>query len=310
MTDCRVIFAAALVMSCATLPLAAQAPSAPVRKGPGGTAGKTIRPGPALLPTPQPPVSQTAPAAVPPTNPPPASPPQSVPGPTATPRSGVTQPQGIVTPQAVATPPTAPATPAASTGALTAGLGLQPFAGSEEVARFDYARTLVRNLDSASVSLVSLFRGTSGQPNAGATEPATLSTRERERWTRCRDLYWDFTTFAAGAQSIRAGVPPTSPLYRATAALDTALDDIEALAECDNIASMISAPDRWTPWAEQYTNAARHFYADWYAQMREAHEKARAVVIALNAAPPPGRAAVPIPPGLPRTPPYAGAVVR
>jgi hypothetical protein len=295
MTDCRVIFAAALVMSCATLPLAAQVPSAPTSKVPGGTTGKTIRPSPALMPTNQPPVTPTGPTA-------------------AIPRAGVTQPQGIVTPQAAVppptSPPTAPATPAASTGALTAGLGLQPFAGGDESARFDYARTLVRNLDSASVSLVNLFRGTSGQPNAGATEPATLSTRERERWMRCRDLYWDFTTFATGAQSVRAGVLPTSPLYRAAAALDTALDDIEALAECDNIASMISAPDRWTPWAEQYTNAARHFYADWYAQMREAHEKARAVVIALNAAPPAGRVAVPIPPGLPRTPPYAGAVVR
>ncbi len=288
----RVIFAAALVVSSAALPLAAQVPAAPRVKVPGASPGKTIRPSPTLMPANPSPAARVAPQAVPPTN--------------AVPHAAVT-PQAVVTPPAV--PPSVPAAPAAATGNFTAGLGLQPFAGGGDADRLEYARTLARNLDSAAVSLLSLYRGTSGQPMAGATGPTTLSGRERDRWTRCRDLYWDFTALATGAQSIRDGLPATSPLYHAAAALDTALNDIEALVECDNVASMISAPDRWVPWTEQYTSAARHFYADWYAQMREAHEKDRAFVRELNAVLPAGRV-IPVPPGLPRNPPYAGAVVR
>jgi hypothetical protein len=294
----RVILAAALVVSGAALPLAAQVPAAPRVKVPGASPGKLIRPSPTLMPA-----NPTPPASLAPQTPQPANP---------APRAAVT-PQPVVTPQAVVTPPavppSVPAAPAAATGNFTAGLGLQPFAGGGDAVRVEYARTLARNIDSAAVSLLSLYRGTSGQPMAGATGPTTLSGRERDRWTRCRDLYWDFTTFATGAQSIREGLSPTSPLYRAAAALDTALNDIEALVECDNVAGMIGAPDRWVPWTEQYTGAARHFYADWYAQMREAHEKDRAFVIALNMLLPAGLKIPPLPP-LPRTPPYAGAVVR
>lgn len=290
MTRCRVILAAALVVSGATLPLAAQVPAAPRGKVPGASPGKTVRPSPTLMPANPFPQARGVPRVVPPAN---------QPSPTQGP---------AVTPQAVATP-SVPAGPTAATGTFTAGLGLQPFAGGGDAPRLEYARTLARNLDSLAVSLVTLYRGTSGQPMAGATGPATLSGRERDRWARCRDLYWDFTTFATGAESLRDGLPLTSPLYRAAAALDSVLSETEALAECDNVASMISAPDRWVPWTEQYTTAARHFYADWYAQMREAHEKDRAFVIALNALLPAGRV-IPVPPGLPRTPPYAGAVVR
>jgi hypothetical protein len=295
----RVILVAALLASSATLPLGAQVPVAPRGKVPGVSPGKTIRPSPTLMPANPSPAAPSAPQAMPPTNQPTQAP--------VVPRAAVT-PQALVTTPAV--PPSVPAAPAAATGAFTAGLGLQPFLGGGDAARLEYARALARNLDSAAVSLVNLYRGTSGQPMAGATGPATLSGRERDRWTRCRDLYWDFTTFAAAAQSVRDGLPATSPLYRAAAALDTALDDIEALAECDNVASMISAPDRWVQWTEEYTGAARHFYADWYAQMREAHEKDRAFVIAFNATLPAGQGAIPVPPGLPRTPPYAGAGVR
>ena len=284
MSRYRVILATVLAASAVALPLAAQAPAAP------RTPGKTIRPSPTLMPANPAP---TAPQGVPQAN-------QPAPSPTAS--------RPIVTPQAVVTPSVSIPLPAAA-GMFTAGLGLQPFPGGGDAARLDYARTLARNLDSAAVSLVTLYRGTSGQPMAGATSPATLSGRERDRWTRCRDLYWDFTTFATGVQSIRDGLPPTSPLYRAAAALDTTLNDIEALAECDNVASMISAPERWVPWTEQYTGAARHFYTDWYTQMREVHEKDRAFVIALNALLPAGRV-IPVPSGLPRTPPYAGAAVR
>lgn len=301
----RVILAVALVAAGAALPLAAQVPAAPRAKVPGASPGKMIRPSPTLLPANPTPSAPSAPQTTPPPN--------AAPRATVTPQAAAVTPQAVVTPQAMVTPPvvtpTAPAAPAATTGNFTAGLGLQPLAGGGDAVRLEYARTLARNLDSAAVSLLSLFRGTSGQPMAGATGPTTLSARERDRWTRCRDLYWDFTTFATGAQSISEGLPPTSPLYRAAAALDTALTDVEALAECDNIASMISAPDRWVPWSEQYTSAARHFYSGWYAQMREVHEKDRAFAIALNAVLPTGRV-IPVPPGLPRNPPYAGAVVR
>lgn len=266
----RVVIAAVLVVSGAVFPLAAQVPSAPRGKVPGASPGKIVRPSPSLMPL----------------------------NPSRT-------PQATVTPQSVLTSRTAPV---AAIGAFTAGLSLQPFAGGSDAARLEYARTLARNLDSVAVSLVNLFRGTSGQPMSGATGPTALSVRERNRWTRCRDIYWDFTSLATAVQSLRDGLSPTSPLYSRAAALDTALADIEALAECDNVASMISAPERWVPWPEQYTGAAQHFYSDWYAQMWEAHEKDRAFVLALNAALPAGQR-MPFLPGLPRTPPYAGAAV-
>ena len=300
MTNYRVILAAVLLVTGAAWPLAAQAPApAPSRgKVPGASPGKTIRPSPTLMPVNPSPAARTAPPG---TNQP--SPTQQ--GQAATPRATVTS-QAAVTPQAMVTPPAT--TVAAATATFTAGLGLQPFAGDDNAARLEYARTLARNLDSAAVSLVNLYRGTSGQPMAGATGPATLSGRERDRWTRCRDLYWDFTSFQAATQSVRDGLSPTYPLYRAAAALDTALGDVEALAECDNVASMISAPDRFPRWTEEYTSAAQHFYADWYAQIREAHEKDRVFAMALNALLPAGLA-VAVPPGLSRTPPYAGASV-
>jgi hypothetical protein len=297
MTRNRVLVAASLIVLGATLPLAAQVPAAPRTKVPAGSPGKTLRPSPTLLPAnPRP----AGPQVVPPTNQPSAGQ-----GAAGAPRPGVTPQGAAVTPQAVVTG----VAPAAASASFTAGLGLQPFEGGGDAARLDYARRLAQHLDSAAVSLMSLFRGTSGQPMAGATGPATISGRERDRWTRCRDLYWDFTTFATGVESIVDGLPPNSALSRAAAALDSALDNTEALGECDNVASMISAPDRWVPWTEQYTNAARHFYSDWYAEMREAHEKDRAFVIALNATASAGRT-IPVPPALPRTPPYAGAVVR
>jgi hypothetical protein len=170
-------------------------------------------------------------------NPPAANPPAQSQGAAGAPRPAVT-PQAAVTPPAV--PPAAPAAPAEEIGTFfTAGLRVQPFGGGGEGARLDYARILARNVDSVAVSL-----GTPGQPTPGASGPATLTLRERDRWTTCRNLYWDFTTLAAGVRSVREGLPPNSPLDRAAAALDTALDETEALAECDNVASMISAPER------------------------------------------------------------------
>lgn len=210
--------------------------------------------------------------------------------------------RSVVTPQATVT------SPGLRAAAKGAGLSLQPFPGGGEAARLAYARTLAQNIDSLTVSLVNLFRGTSGQPTEGATGPTTLSARERDRWARCRDLYWDFTSFGAASQSISVGLSPTSPLYARAAALDAALADVEALVECDNISSMVTAPDRWVPWTDRYTEAAQSFYADWYPHMWEAHEADRAFVVALNAVLPAGQK-MPFLPGLPRTPPFAGAAV-
>ncbi len=223
-------------------------------------------------------------------------------------RPGAPAPSGaqpaVVTPQAAVTPPAAPA---ATT--FSAGLAMPPFSGGNDAGRLEYARTLAKNFDSAVVTLVGLFRNTTGQPLVGATAPTSLSTRERERWGRCRDLHWDLTTYASGLESILDALPANPALRRAAAALDTALTELDATAECDNVSSMISAPERWDPWAQQYTTSARRFYADWYTQVREAHERDRAFVMALNPALPPGRA-LPVPPGLPRNAPYAGAAVR
>ena len=209
-----------------------------------------------------------------------------------------------MTPQAAVTQP-----PAAAAGAFTAGLAMSPFAEGNDAARLEYVRTLVKNLDSAIVTLVGVFRNTSGQPMPGASAPSSLSARERERWGRCRDLHFDLTTYASGVESILEGLSANPALQRAAAALDTALTELDATAECDNVSSMITAPERWDHWADQYATTARRFYTDWYGQVRAAHERDRALAIALNAVLPQGRV-LPVPSGLPRNPPYAGAAVR
>ena len=204
-----------------------------------------------------------------------------------------------VTPQAAH-----PVAPAAS--AFSAGLAMPPYGGTTPDAALDYAARFGRLLDSAIVTLVDVFRNTSGQPMEGASNPTDLSQRERDRWSRCRNVYWDLTTFAAAVQTLRRTLPANPALQSAAAGLDTALAASQALAECDNVASMIAAPDRWTPWGDQYRTAAQHFYRDFYGQVREAHERDRALVNALNAVLPPARR-IPVPPGLQRNAPFAGA---
>jgi|GEM_PF-4851025 len=287
----QVLVAAALLAAGVALPAYGQQPgqlpgaSAPrvkAPRAPGAPTAKTLRPRqlPSGLPSPAG-AAAGAPAAVAP----------------------AARPAAPVTPQAVVAAPPAPS------NAFTAGLAMPPFSGTGDAARYEYLRTLARNIDSATVALVDVFRNTSGQPMAGASAPTSLSARERERWSRCRDIYWDFHTFASGTQGVREGLVANPSLQRAAASLDSALTALDALAECDNVASMISAPARWDPWAQYYENAARHFYNDWYAAVREAHERDRELVVALNGVLPAGRA-LPVPPGLPRTPPYAGAVIR
>jgi hypothetical protein len=276
----RVLVVAVLAVVGAALPLVGQQPGAvpPRTKQPGTTAGKVF-------------TRRGAPAAQPGA---PVSPPAGA--------NAAAQP-AVVTPQAVEAAPA----PAAVAG-FTAGLGVSPFADTGDAARYDYLRTLARNLDSATVVLVDLYRNTSGQPMAGASSPTALSARERDRWTRCRNLYWDFTSFTSGLHGVGENFA-NGAVARAVASLDTALAEVEALSECDNVASMISAPERWDPWAQQYATAARHFHSGWYGQVLAAHDRDRELVQALNSVLPAGRALA-IPPRMPRNPPYAGAGVR
>jgi hypothetical protein len=208
----------------------------------------------------------------------------------------------VVTPQA-ATPAAAPA----AGGAFTAGMAMTPFSGGGAAARNEYLRRLSQMLDSSVVLLVAVFRNTSGQPLGGATRPEALSQRERDRWLRCRSLHWDLTTYHDALSGVLDSIPAeAAAVRRAAAALDTALTELDATGECDNVASMIEAPGRWEPWQDQYRAVATRFYRDWYTQLRNVHEKDRALVIALNTVLAAARR-LPVPPGLPRNPPYAGA---
>jgi hypothetical protein len=215
-------------------------------------------------------------------------------------------------PAAPAAQPAAPAsqvTPQAahpSTNAFTAGLAMPAYTGSTPAAALDYAARFGRMLDSAIVTLVELFRNTSGEAMAGAGDPSALSQRERDRWSRCRNVYWDLTTFASAMEPLRQALPANPGLQQAAAELDAAFAASQAVAECDNVASMIAAPDRWTHWSDQYQTAAQRFYRDFYAQVREVHEHDRTFVNELNTVLPAGRH-VAVPPGLPHNPPYAGA---
>jgi len=277
-----------------TAPLAAQKPPPPVAHpqtqpqapAPTGSksAGKVFRPAAAARPA----APATQPAAAAPAG-----------QPAAQPSAPAAPPAAQVTPQAAH-----PAAPAAS--AFTAGLAMPPYGGTTSDAALDYAARFGRLLDSAIVTLVDIFRNTSGQPMDGASNPTDLSQRERDRWSRCRNVYWDLTTFASAVETLRRTLPANPALQSAAASLDSAFAASQAVAECDNVASMIAAPDRWTPWRDQYQTAAQHFYRDFYNQVRDVHERDRALVNALNAVLPPARR-VPVPPGLQRNPPYAGA---
>ncbi len=231
-----------------------------------------------------------------------AAPPQQAPAGNAA--AGNANAAAIVTPQAQP----APAAPAAA--AFTAGLSVPVFSGTAAAA-LDYGRTFGQMLDSTIVTLVGVFRNTSGQPISGATGPDVLSGREKDRWARCRNIYWDLTSYRTG---LEAALPSyTAPaLAHAARELDSALvaalDDSSATPECDNVSSMITAPNRWTPWRDQYEAHARHFYGAWYDQILNVHDKARAFVVALNETP--GARRVAVPPALQRNPPYAGASIR
>lgn len=209
-------------------------------------------------------------------------------------------------PASAVAPQSARAVPAAPP-AFTAGLSMSAYDGSSDDDRNRWLRTFVTQLDSATALLVGVFRNTSGQPLAGATAPTSLSARERERWSRCRDLHFDLRSYAAVMHDMVEELPEQA--QRAGVALDSSLAALQATAECDNITSMITAPARWSPWESNYASSARNFYRDWYAQVRDVADRNRAFVMALNSSLP-ATSRIAVPPALPRTPPYAGAGPR
>ena len=227
------------------------------------------------------------------------------PAPTLVTRPGAAAESTRTTPPAVA-PQSARAVPAAPP-AFTAGLAMPAYEGDSDADRAQYLRTFTTQLDSAAALLVAVFRNTSGQPLAGATAPTSLSARERERWGRCRDLHFDLRSYADAMHELVEDLPEQA--QRAGEALDSALTALQATSECDNITSMVTAPTRWTPWESNYTASARSFYRDWYAQLRDVADRNRSFVMALNTTLT-GTSRIPVPPALPRTPPYAGAGPR
>jgi hypothetical protein len=296
-------------------PSAAPAPQAsapaPQSVAPGTTPQNTTRPGTqaASPPASSPPASSppAAPASVltqalgnagaTPANTP--SSPSSAP---STPANTPAQPRPA-SPQPAAPVPSVPAPPASS---LTAGFAMPLSHGTNSAAQLEYARTLVLRLDSAIVSLVEVFRGTSGVPLAGASEPTVLSTREKGRWTRCRLLHLDLLTMKDAVEFLKDSAPGGATVSRAATVLSSAFAELSATEECDNVGSMIAAPLRWQPWQTSYENAARAFYRDWYTQLRNVHEANRGFARALIPVLPATRV-FDVPPGLPRTPPMAGA---
>jgi hypothetical protein len=199
--------------------------------------------------------------------------------------------------------PAPQAQPAAQPTPAAAGFGIEPYSGHSAADMVSYTRHLTQRLDSAVVALVDVFRNTSGAPLSGASGPSVLSSRERGRWSRCRILYFDLETYSDAAAVLKDSLTVTPETQRVATVLASALDSMQALAECDNIGSMIEAPDRWSPWQQNYESSARRFYRDWYAQVRTVHEADRALARALNAALPAARR-IPDIPGLPPNPPY------
>jgi hypothetical protein len=197
----------------------------------------------------------------------------------------------------------------APVAAFTAGLAMEPYSSADDAARQLYIAQFTQRLDSTIATLIGVFRGTTGQPLAGAESPAALSQRERDRWSRCRDLHYDLQSYASAMHDLVGELPEDPAVQRSGGALDSALTALQATSGCDDVSSMIAAPDRWTPWASQYQTTARTFYVTWYGQVREVADRNRALVIALNATLPAAER-MPVPPGIARTAPYAGAGPR
>ncbi len=180
------------------------------------------------------------------------------------------------------------------------------FGGSTDAEKLDYARTLALRADSAIVALVAVFRGTTGAAMVGATEPSVISSREKARWDRCRLIHFDLRTQGDAAAFLRDSMPGGPTLQARALNLAEAYEALQATEECDNLVSMMEAPDRWAPWRQNYENSTANFYRDWYSQLRSVHENVRAFVRTVN--PSLGARAITMPPALPPNPPTIGGV--
>jgi len=267
-------------------PAAAQGQAAAQGAAPSGAAPSGAAP------------SGAAPAPAAPAAPAPTVPAAGAPAGAAVSAPSGNRPAGQAEPQPQAQPAAPP--PAAP---VAAGFSVESYSGTSQAELAGYARHVAQRLDSAIVALVSIFRNTSGAPLAGASSPSVLSSRERGRWSRCRVLYFDLASYTDAVALLRDSLTSNAEAQHAATDLAEALEAAQSLAECDNIGSMIEAPDRWSPWQRNYETSAGNFYRSWYTQVRAVHEADRALARALNAGLPAARR-IPDIPGLPPNPPY------
>lgn len=211
-------------------------------------------------------------------------------------------------PAAPAAAPAAAAAPMAVTDPTeTAGFWLPAYAGHTDAEQFAYVKLLVIKLDSAVVALVETYRNTSGNPVAGASDPGRLTSREKARWLRCRNIGNDMHTIADAASVLKDSIAGGPTVQRSAVVLADAFVAMQALESCDVINSMVESPDRFNPWQQNYENEARNFYRDWYGQVRTVHTAARELARVLNGVLPADKR-FPVPAAIPTTPPYIGAV--
>jgi hypothetical protein len=189
----------------------------------------------------------------------------------------------------------------------TAGFWLPAFSGTTDAEQLDYAKTLVLKFDSAVVALIAIYQNTSGNPVAGATDPSHLSSREKARWLRCRNVANDIRNLGEAVDELRDSIAGGPTLQREAATMAQAFDSLHAIEGCDLINSMIESPERFSPWQANYESEAHHFYANWYGEVRAAHLAVRDFARVLNGALAPDRR-FPVPPAIPAVPPYIGAV--
>jgi len=143
----------------------------------------------------------------------------------------------------------------------------------------------VSKLDSAAWALRGLFQSVAGQPMAGASDPTKLSTRERQRWSRCRSLKEDVQTFADNVPLLGNDLPDA--FKDSWASLGEKFDDLQqVLEQCETLAFMIESPERYQPWERNYSDAANAFYTDWYGKLRAMHEAMRQVARLVGTQPP------------------------
>ncbi len=201
--------------------------------------------------------------------------------------------------------PRAPEVILAAVGApsVTGGFFMPPSGARSDSGRIEYLRIYALRLDSAISALVEVFRGTAPPPLA--LDLAGVSSRVRERWDRCRRSYFDLASFGDAMVIVKDSLPASALLTRAASALTDGFENTAGLQECDNIASALEEPARWSPWADSYATSMRNFFRDWYPQLRAIHEANRSLGRALNGMLPAERR-LPIFGALPPTPPTVG----